>query len=407
MKTVPCKQDLNGEKNVPVLDTEIVHSEGVKVVVENATRANLYISRKTILRDSLNNSESENLISSNKNKLSNNLHHSKIDKHKLTPGTYLQKVLFSSVPNKFRSQSLPNSLENKIKYKSVSSDKIEDINEISVPLFKNDSLNNPLTGCWFKTWPERTVDKLTTTNACNSEEPASSNSMYNCSSKYSKVEKPFLICKNLNIGLNKTTGNKYDIVCPAENNESKTSLLPRKDLPSEHCNGAAYEDNKSIPLDQLLENFPLAYSPVTRQLHLISNSKNSSNCKLDNFRGPSAIGTDVRTNDEVIVNQEERSLCCKPISQNALPHSVGGLECDEGLTFKSVQYVSVEVSSFSSTVSSLSDNSPSTNEDSALGSLLDCGDTCSLVSLGSCSAFSEDSIGEKSRKKSLTGFFSR
>ncbi|XP_014254002.1 TBC1 domain family member 14-like [Cimex lectularius] len=110
--------------------------------------------------------------------------------------------------------------------------------------------------------------------------------------------------------------------------------------------------NPPVSLDSVLHDLPIAYSPVTKQIHLIDDC----------------------------VKKNER-----------LPRTDTG------------------ASSFSSTVSSLSDASPSTNGDQQQQAdvAFDVSDNCSLISIGNCSIVSEDSDGDKPKRRGLSGFFSR
>lgn len=348
-----------------------------------------------------NSSESDNLIICN-GEQADNVHTSKTEKHKLSPGIYLQKVLFNSVTQKFRSQSLPNCLEKKKYHKSVSSDKIEDVQEISIPLVHDGDIKETSTDGWFKTWPERTADKILVRNG---NELIEENILNNAGTEETdcSISTDYKISSTIQNSSEDKINTSTESLSQINNSVCIAQSERGKDFRKVKCHNGGAKGN-SIPLEELLDNIPLAYSPVTKQLLLISTNK-GSNYKNGNLNSSHSdvISVTSKNTGEIVSNLEE-SASEKPVSGRGWSFNHKGLECDGSSNLHSAN---TEVSSFSSTVSSLSDNSPSTNEDSALGSLLDHGDTCSLVSLGSCSAFSEDSIGEKTRKKSLAGFFSK
>ncbi|XP_054279659.1 TBC1 domain family member 14-like [Macrosteles quadrilineatus] len=165
---------------------------------------------------------------------------------------------------------------------------------------------------------------------------------------------------------------------------------------------------KTVRLDELLDKFPLAYSPLTKQLLLIKpdtqalshySSFHTEVNEVSNY-------TNIKEGEKEILNLEGKETDIEaPRVLKEFTGNSKGTECD--LITQNLHRVNTEASSFSSTVSSLSDISPSTIEDSASGSLLDHGDSCSLVSISGCSAFSDDSLGADSKKKSLGGFLSR
>lgn len=244
--------------------------------------------------------ESENLIICD-SQLATSFQEVKI-KTRMKPGHYLQKVFL----HKLKSQSVPvldnENDGNSDNNEESTSPSVEELNEGS-----KEGNNN-----WFKTWPDCTL--------------------------------------------------RNGIVSPSEDKvqvdvDEKTNAC----VCDGHCCGKCNKNpNTPVPLDNALHSLPLAYSPVTKQIHLI--------CHSD------------------LKSEKSESKC------NGVPL---------------LNRVGTEVSSFSSTVSSLSDTSPSTNGDSTFGSLFDNGDNCSLISIGNCSSLSEDSDGSKPKRKGISAFFSR
>lgn len=398
-----------------------------------------------------NSSESDSLIVCNPD-LAASFRSIKADKLKLSPGHYLQKVFLNSVAQKFRSQSLPNCFDKK-KLKSSLTGVLDEAIETSAPLVETTLESvRPTTvnleikessDVWFKTWPERNNDKVP-----NHKGENHSNIETNCQDTISNKERnlstsgenyenqervnseselscSLLACNNVNrpcaeLGVKLRKCDHIESGYPqSEINRptkgEKELYEPKKNLFS-NTHTVGIPNSKSIPLDDLLDNFPLAYSPVTKQLLLIQshpkdNSKNYIGLDPDrpidkrSLAGLNSVLCDVDSGAKVLNLEETDSD--KFGGGKGLSNTHGTTESDLAHSTSILHRVSTDVSSFSSTVSSLSDNSPSTNEDSALGSLLDHGDTCSLVSVGGSSAFSEDSVGAKPKKKGLTGFFSK
>ncbi|XP_046667469.1 TBC1 domain family member 14-like isoform X1 [Homalodisca vitripennis] len=428
MKTVPSEQDYHDteiqddsiqEANITVL------KDGLKVVGNPCQE---HLPRSNSGSDIQNTCETENLIICNPD-LAASFQTFKTEKHKLNPGHYLQKVFLSSVAQKFKSQSLPSCLEKKKFQKNLYSEAIDELNETSVPLvetsdntsFGNRDSKESFSGDWFKTWPERGDKVLIRKGESYSDEKVQTNIICD---EFSVSE--ILVKDNELKGSSFNTQSKRSVDgCNSETDDtffdiSKESHSCKENLfngslerrPIKESNkaktthSAKFEgSSKSIPLDRLLDNFPLAYSPITKQLLLIKPDNESivNICGEEIYR-PDSLNAITRRNAEEKLNLEE-SYNDKTGGGKGRTSNPRGLDCD--LASSNFQRTSAEIGSFSSTVSSLSDNSPSTNEDSALGSLLDHGDTCSLVSVGGCSAFSEDSIEAKTKKKSLAGFFSR
>lgn len=206
-----------------------------------------------------------------------------------------QRVLAkNNITQDFRSQSLPNCVDNKNNQYNDNVGKSNHCDTQSTLLLQHhDKLPlSPSTDLWFKTWPER----------------------------YEKLK------------------NDY--------NSNKTS---NTHFASETCdisvtNGVT---KNKLSLEEALQNISLAYSPVTKQLHLV---EEETECKDDN--------------PKVEVQKESKTL----------------------------GHRRTEAGSFSSTVSSLSDPSPS-------GSLLDAEER-SLYNY-------EDTGAKPKKKKSLGNFFAR
>jgi len=262
-------------------------------------------------------SERENLIICD-SQLASSFQEVKVSKARLNPGHYLQKVFL----HKLRSRSVP-SLEKQKKAEGGSPHDKD--NDETTPLEVcecEDEVDEDLkeSNNWYKTWPECGLEK-----------------------------------------------------CPRPPPSPK-KLTPQGSLEEEKkdCDiQSNFKPNTPVPLGNVLRSLPLAYSPITKQIHLIKS------------------GTDV------------------PINGNQAETPWESRRQGEGCEKVSNRVV-LEASSYSSTVSSLSDHSPtSTNGDSAVGSLLENGDNCSLISIGNCSVLSEDAYPSRPRKKGISGLFSR
>lgn len=391
-----------------------------------------------------NSSESDSLIVCNPD-LAASFRSIKAEKLKLSPGHYLQKVFLNSVAQKFRSQSLPNCFDKKKLNKSTLTGVLDEAIETSAPLVETTlesvTVNleiNESTDVWFKTWPERNIDKVPNrkdenhssieTN-CQDSTPNKERNLCSSGENFENHERvssgelscSLLACNNVNRPCAKLEVKlgKCDHIEPCLSECEKNKTIegerelhePKKNLFS-NTHAVGIPNSKSIPLDDLLDNFPLAYSPVTKQLLLIQshpkenlNNYNNPDTDKRSLIGLNSVLCDVDCGAKILNLEETVSDKCG--GGKGLPNTHGTTESDLAHSTSILHRVSTDVSSFSSTVSSLSDISPSTNEDSALGSLLDHGDTCSLVSVGGSSAFSEDSVGAKPKKKGLTGFFSK
>lgn len=311
MKTVSSTKDRNG--------ADIKYTP----VVGECSQNN---SSETIPAQGLN--ESDNLIICD-SQLASSFQEVKLSKNRLKPGHYLQKVFL----HKLKSQSAPSLEKTKL---NNNVQEPEDSPEESVnnklpthAIIENISVetSGKESNGWYKTWPECGIDKP----------------------------------RNGVLKESEIVNEDRNVIDSGGDKLRETVRTPR----SAKCvcdNVNLVKLNTAIPIDNLLDNLPIAYSPITKQIHLINNGEPCDN----------------------VVNQivDKCDIQCSDSDPALHP-------------------VSTEVISFSSTVSSLSDNSPSTNGDSALGSLFDTGDNCSLLSLGNCSIVSDDSGTCKPKRLSL------
>ncbi|XP_069678190.1 TBC1 domain family member 14-like isoform X2 [Periplaneta americana] len=355
-------------------------------------------------------------------------------------GHNIQKAL-NSVTEKSRSQSLPSCLEGK-KFSCVSRDDNNKIpvcsnephesKEVGIITVKVGSVGNNET--WFRTWPERGSDKVASPHnnvpndtfdkgddclGCEEERNLHSE---NDHSNYedNAVTNVGDVCKsvfeiNSCCGLTADKSSKLDTgthSLKTGQNFPINSLLWKSDL-SSNCDKDNYSSvvqhsssirptctyestgvNASkapIPLTELLQNIPIAYSPVTRQLHIINPSDTLQQQSPD-------------------LNKQKRLECIEE-------EGVGAVKCSEedSLSFESprstLQRVCVgslsrtDASSFSSIVSSLSDASPSSNNDDPDD--LSTTTTTHCSPSGSGDSYYEEMGGTKSKKKGISGFFSR
>lgn len=429
MKTHPSENDNHGSTRKQ--DFQTLESSPSKLTGEFEKGLN---QEYEINNEIHNSSESDNLIICSP-ELAARFQSPSSDKHKLNPGHYLQKVFLNSVAQKIKSQSLPNCFEKKKFQKKAATDIIDELHETSVPLVESTGIdpglssscteeNESTTNQWFKTWPERGTDKVVLRNP---DDPIDAKDSITLAKVSNNITRPTSLILKRNESNHFSSEQELELQpnsISADRSDQRLCKLPTKESPLLYASSSkantshvssvnlsdqqkntisnrVRENSKTVPLEDLLTNISLAYSPVTKQLHLIKTD--STNPILSNNRPAKeltctfseSLNLEENTYDKVNSEKERTSF-----------NSSSGTECDQ--PSNTFHRVNTEVSSFSSTVSSLSDNSPSTtNEDSALGSLLDHGDTCSLVSVGACSAFSEDSIGSKPKKKSLTGFFSK
>lgn len=357
--------------------------------------------------------ESESLIICNSD-LASSFQVVKTEKNKLNPGHYLHKVFLNGVAQKFKSQSLPSCLEKK-KYQlngggGIVSENVRLCEESDEPVVRKSSCDQngyakveskeaSNNDSRFKTWPERGIDKVQNRKSEASCEINSSS----CQTPLQKSDDN-LNCSNVKNQNTKHTDKALHLNgdIKEENNEHHT-LLNVSSSSSSSSKSVKNNCSKPVPLNEVLNKFPLAYSPVTRQLHIITESDKSKECNITGEEESDASFLTCLLDNN---NLEDTSSVGDKTACRGWTIVDKSLDTSSDFT-STLQRVSTEVSSFSSTVSSLSDNSPSTNEDSALGSLLDHGDTCSLVSASGCSVLSEESNGAKPKKKSFSGFFSR
>ncbi|KAF5269938.1 hypothetical protein FQR65_LT05737 [Abscondita terminalis] len=213
---------------------------------------------------------------------------------------FYQRVLSKNTEQDSHSRSMPNSLNNKLHGNGVDANNCDTKSKL---LIEHDSPPlSPSQEMWFKTWPER-YDKIKPENACES--------INNCS----------------NTQLASSTCDKIVDISSV---------------------------NNKVTLNEALQNISLAYSPITKQLHLLPQDD---------------------------LNQH--------VSESNSPEKESKTIIDEENRTKS-KHKRTEAGSFSSTVSSLSDPSPS-------GSLLETEDRC----------ISNDDSEYQSHKKGLSGFFNR
>lgn len=429
MKTHPSEND--NHESSRKQDLQALESSPSKITGEFEKSLNLEY-------EVYNSSESDSLIICSP-ELAARFQSPSTEKHKPNPGHYLHKVLLNSVSQKFKSQSLPNCFEKKKFQKKAVTDTIDELHETSIPLVESNGVdlglslsrteaNESTTNQWFKTWPERVTDKVILRNPDDINDDNESITLTKVS--ISETRPTSLVLKRNEPGISYSEQELEPhpkSASPDDRSDQRSDKLSTKESQSTYASSSkenisnvtsvnvidrkektisnrVREDYKTVPLEDLLTNISLAYSPVTKQLHLIQTDSDKNPIRpISNNKStvehPCAFSKSLNLEENAYdkVNSDKERLSF---------NSSSGIECERHSN--NFHRVNTEVSSFSSTVSSLSDNSPSTtNEDSALGSLLDHGDTCSLVSVGACSAFSEDSIGSKPKKKSLTGFFSK
>lgn len=219
-------------------------------------------------------------------------------------GRFYQRVLSkNNVSYESRSQSLPNSLDNKNKSNGNVSDTCDTQTKL---LPENESPpQSPTQELWFNTWPERSEK----TKCIDVEES-------NTHGLICKSPSPSKVCDNLTIN--------------GSEQQTNTSV------------------NNILTLNEALQSISLAYSPLTKQLHYIQ-----------------SIKEDVPSETRVCTESETK------------PTKLGHRRTEAG--------------SFSSTVSSLSDPSPS-------GSLLDAEERTPSPN---------HENGAKPKRKGLASFFSR
>lgn len=202
-------------------------------------------------------------------------------------GRFVKEVLLkNNVTQDSRSQSLPNSLNEKNKLKDTGNSVDCDIH---TKLLSEDENSAVVQDMWFNTWPERYEKPKHNAETCTSE--------------------------TTDVALSTSV--------------SKTCIL----------NKTNKTENKKVTLNEALQNISLAYSPITKQLHLVER--------------------EVIEEKEGINNQLEKL--------EKLEYSIEDC-CNVGKS----KHRRTEASSFSSTVSSLSDISVN-------GSLLGADDRCAIL----------------------------
>lgn len=268
-------------------------------------------------------SKSEDVSEDHSTVLLTNLKHnlfsliSKKDSNKQKNGLHLSLMgqndrnndAFSGVNySEIRCQSLPDCAEKNV---LICNSKKKECDDTCCAEIQHNSLTSE---SWFKTWPER------------------------CDKQRSTESSP--------------------------NNSTVTTPIKNKNtLSKSNCDHVENNINNKVSLNEALKNISLAYSPVTKQLHVIEkpdvSSKNIGNSELN----------DLKKIDNVI-------------SESVIPSDTPS---------KKIGHRRTEAGSFSSTISTISE--PSSN-----GSLLSTDDR-------SLSSF--EISNDKTRKKSLTNFFSK
>ncbi|KAF7270617.1 hypothetical protein GWI33_016413 [Rhynchophorus ferrugineus] len=228
-------------------------------------------------------------------------------------------------------------LNRKNGYQNILSKSIEDLhcqklitdNDLSInikkdsPTKKSNSGGSPTSDAWFKTWPER-YDKLKSTDS---------------SPDHAK-------------GQNETSNTQED---------------------NSICN--------KLTLNEALKNISLAYSPVTKQLHLVENNVSTKN-KDDSENTP----------DKKVEEHDNNFMC---IEINSLEKGASAESSNICNPLKKLGHRRIQEGSYSSTISTLSE--PSTS-----GSLIG-SEERSLSNFDVESNCSES----KARRKSLTHFFTK
>ncbi|XP_067007796.2 TBC1 domain family member 14 [Anabrus simplex] len=373
------------------------------------------------------------------------------------PGHYFHKAL-SNVTQNSRSLSLPSCLDSN-KQTVLVVESIECKEEPFLPdptsanrdqILKDEGIVT--NESWFKTWPERGSDKVIFYNdGCSESSKQCKCRIYGVSvhdnQPCSRNCENCIITNSVNCissinesDLRKNSPSKcvekLAIGNGIQNSPSLSSSVNNK--PSSNCDitkpakfGHTEQAKSSIPLNELLQNIPLAYSPVTRQLHIIHQN---------NIHHPHlADGTGKKVDNKIssgrdVANIKNGLLNLESIQEEKVEHSVLNTKndreqivvngCDDTVSYESprstLQRIATydtslsrtDASSFSSIVSSLSESSPSTNEDTVQGSLLD-PDSRSMSQGGHDSLDSGDSScyfvesGAKPKRRGISGFFSR
>ncbi|GLG94232.1 Ecotropic viral integration site 5 ortholog [Gryllus bimaculatus] len=362
------------------------------------------------------------------------------------PGHNFFKPL-GTVSENSRSQSLPSCLENEKQHELLEEklQKEEFINSqenVICDLKDDGSVCNQ---AWFKTWPERGCDKII--NECMGKTQTSANTSSNpCHANVPLMNPQCSLSSNKSLNVNEQNNPPLAIstahVVNGCSNYSHVSSLIHNHLTSD-CDNAEQSVGKlpdlmqnevkcSIPLSELLQNMPLAYSPLTRQLHIINqnyipNSQKFSqnDCKDENdgthMAGIQAVKKNGMKPLENIVEEQLAAFNFHQ-KQDSDPSYIN--VCDDSVSHESprstLQRIGAydtslsrtDASSFSSIVSSLSESSPSTNDDILQGNVVDSDViNCPTVNPGLCSK--EDCVtrfedtGAKPKRRGISSFFSR
>jgi hypothetical protein len=367
------------------------------------------------------------------------------------PGHYFQKAL-NSFTQKTRSQSLPSCLESKKlpglrrddRSKEVLGPKqLDDSQDMDVVTLKMNGIISNET--WFRTWPERGNDKLVSPHSnisgCNAErtELNKKEGCVECEEERSgtdnlilKDNTPTSVSESNSVNKNVSSTPNIQQSCHSVSQDKtfkldthalktnqyiplQSSAMLKSDFSSncraedynlniQHNSSGVSPGNVPIPLGELLQNIPIAYSPVTRQLHIINSS---------HMQQPLHQSEKCGNLKRVVQNGLKQQLECieeEGVSEKC--KSVVRCGDDDCLSFESPystlkrfgtsSLLQTDASSFSSIVSSLSDISPSVNDD-----LDDPTSTvvCNPSESGNC--FSEGSGGAKAKRKGISAFFSR
>lgn len=356
---------------------------------------------------------------------------------------YVNKVLHN-VNDNSRSQSLPDCLDTVKKtsfltqdHNHLSSEVLSSENaNVVVSTLKPDILKS--NEAWFRTWPERGAEKIgvDTTDSHSQAE------------KQNEIPHSDLSCCNIAVSEDSLATHKDRICqCNAMSTSNALCLVPNGCVNSVHgmdesvsirtvsdantsstfCDSPKFSANScensdanastaSVPLTQMLQSIPLAYSPVTRQLHIIRTEENQKKenyvhtpplkqcfppdyetniCHSKTVAGRCNCETKIR--NELNVDREDTVSFESPCSTL---QRLGAYENCQSHT---------DASSFSSIVSSLSDASPSMNEDNSAvdeESKIHSGVDHESFSSSDLSA-GEESGPAKFKRKGISSFFSR
>jgi hypothetical protein len=369
------------------------------------------------------------------------------------PGHDFQKAL-NTLTQKTRSQSLPSCLESKKISCAPNGDKNKEAldprqpdesKNVDVNTLKVNSVVSNET--WFRTWPERGIDKLpfphNNISYCNAEcaefnkkecsvgyvdESSGKDNLYFQDNAPTSVSDS--VCKSVSNTHQPCRSSSQDRTYKLDtgalkSNPIQSSALWKSDFLS-NCDAEDHElslqhsfptkptytfessgvipGKAAIPLGEILQNIPIAYSPVTRQLHIISSTH------IEQQR-PEKCGDFKK---ELHHNGLQQQLeCIEEEGIGDMCRSVVRCGEDDCMSIESPHntlqrygtnlLAHIDASSFSSAVSSLSDTSPSCTND-------DPDDQTSKIygchsESGDC--YYEEMGGAKASRKGISGFFSR